>query len=107
MLHHIGLQIRFMRFFLAILILLVFTFGAGAAVRYMKADVTGANNGTSWTNAYTDLQSAFSVAVAGDQVWMARETYTPDGGTKNRSAAFVLVEGAKICGGFAGRKQDT
>ncbi|MBI5351847.1 MAG: hypothetical protein HZB50_04340 [Chloroflexi bacterium] len=70
-------------------------------VYYVKADATGANNGSSWTNAYTDLQSALSVASSGDEIWVAAGTYKPTLGT-DRTVAFALKKGVAIYGGFAG-----
>jgi hypothetical protein len=69
--------------------------------RYVMADATGANDGTSWTNAFTDLQSALAVAVSGQEIWVAAGTYKPTSGT-DRAISFVMIEGVGIYGGFAG-----
>jgi predicted outer membrane repeat protein len=68
---------------------------------YVKGNATGLNDGTSWTNAYTKLQDAISVAVDGDQIWVAAGIYYPTTGT-DRSATFTLKNGVGIYGGFAG-----
>ncbi len=68
---------------------------------YVKADATGVNNGTSWTNAFTDLQKAFPKSTSGTQVWIAAGTYKPTSGG-NRLIAFRLVDGVELYGGFAG-----
>ncbi len=68
---------------------------------YVDADATGSNNGTSWTNAYTDLQAALNAATAPAQIWVAAGTYHPTAGT-DRSISFVLKEGVTVYGGFAG-----
>ena len=39
---------------------------------YVNAGAAGGNNGTSWTDAYTDLQSALARASAGDEIWVAK-----------------------------------
>jgi uncharacterized repeat protein (TIGR01451 family) len=81
--------------------------GADEAPRalYVDRDATGANDGSSWTDAYTDLQSALDVALPGDQVWVANGVYTPtqrtDAGDA-RTATFVLTDGVALYGGFAG-----
>ncbi len=71
-------------------------------------DATGANNGTSWADAYKYLQDALAVAQGGDQIWVAEGTYKPDANTANpsgtgeRSATFQLMNGVTIKGGYAG-----
>ena len=37
--------------------------------RYVDPTASGSNNGTSWTHAWTTMQSAYDTAVAGDQVY--------------------------------------
>lgn len=77
---------------------------ADGAVRFVKFDAGGSNNGTSWANAYTSLQSALAVAVAGDDIWVAKGTYKPaTPATPNpRTVAFAMKSGVRILGGFFG-----
>jgi hypothetical protein len=76
--------------------------GAGnAAVIYVKADAGGGNDGSSWLDAYTDLQVALAVAAAGDSIWVAAGTYKPTAGT-SRTATFLMKNGVALIGGFAG-----
>lgn len=39
-------------------------------VRYFNASATGANDGTSEANGYTDLQTAFTATAGGDTLWL-------------------------------------
>ena len=65
---------------------------------YVNGRVTGgANDGTTWLNAYNDLHLALTGSCG--VVWVAADTYTP--GT-TRSATFQLMNGVAIYGGFAG-----
>ena len=80
-----------------------------AGVIYVDASAGGANNGSSWANAYTDLQDALSTAVAGDEIWIAAGVYKPsvqldlDGnGPDPREVTFQLPNGVMLYGGFAG-----
>ncbi|MCQ3935926.1 MAG: hypothetical protein DPW18_02645, partial [Chloroflexi bacterium] len=72
-----------------------------AGIIYVNDDAAGANNGTSWTNAYTDLQSALAAAASGDQIWVAAGTYKPTT-TTQRFISFTLKNGVAVYGGFAG-----
>jgi hypothetical protein len=88
-------------------LLLLLSFSANAGIIYVKKSATGSNNGTSWTNAYTDLQNALDAAGVYDHIWVAAGTYlptaSPDGTTTdNRNKAFHLATDMKIYGGFAG-----
>ncbi|MBL9147845.1 MAG: right-handed parallel beta-helix repeat-containing protein [Phycisphaerae bacterium] len=75
-----------------------------AAVKYVNVSLaTGANDGTSWENAYRGpqaLKAAMDAAVTGDEVWVAKGTYTASPSTRNVS--HVLKLGVAVYGGFAG-----
>jgi len=70
-------------------------------VIYVDAGASGANDGSSWDDAYTDLQSALRVARDhfGVAIWLAEGVYKP---TRNndRQFAFVVPDGTLIYGGF-------
>lgn len=70
-----------------------------AAVAYVDHDAVGANTGTSWANAFTDLADAMDTVLPLTQLWVAEGTYTP-GNTPD--AAFVLRENIALHGGFSG-----
>ncbi len=72
-----------------------------AAIIYVNANATGSNNGTSWENAYTDLQTALSIAFINDDIWVASGTYKPTQAT-NRDLSFVMKNGVDMYGGFNG-----
>ena len=69
----------------------------------VKFDASGtSNDGTSWENAYTDLQLAIDAATQSeDQIWVAAGTYKPTEGS-DRNLSFDLPDGVTIYGGFAG-----
>jgi sugar lactone lactonase YvrE len=77
-------------------------------VRYADADATGANDGSSWKDAFNYPQDALSVAKLGDEIWVAQGIYRPDQdtdnptGTGDRAATFQLKNGVTIKGGYAG-----
>lgn len=72
---------------------------------FVKQDATGNNDGTSWQNAYTNLDSAISKTVAGD-IWVAKGIYKP---TYTFIAfktykAFKIDKNIALYGGFKGNE---
>lgn len=68
---------------------------------YVDVDATGDDNGTSWADAYTDLQDALYYASSGDEIWVAEGTYYPDlADLGNQDLSFDLVADVKVFGGF-------
>ena len=57
------------------------------------------HDGTSWSDAYTDLQSALTDAGIGDEIWVAKGTYTPTVPV-GRAATFQLLNGVALYGGY-------
>ncbi|MEM8859194.1 MAG: choice-of-anchor Q domain-containing protein, partial [Chloroflexota bacterium] len=70
-----------------------------SSIVYVDKNATGANNGSSWSNAYTDLQNALTNASSGDELWVATGVYTPGASVAN---SFQLVDNLSLYGGFDG-----
>ena len=70
-------------------------------LRYVNAaTATGAHDGTSWTDAYSDLAAALAAEPAGTKFWVAKGIYKPS--AASRSAAFTVKPDMAVYGGFAG-----
>jgi len=68
---------------------------------YVNHAATGTNDGSSWTNAFTDLQAAITAAdTENDEIWVAAGTYKPH--SSDRAKHFNMNTGIKFYGGFAG-----
>lgn len=63
-------------------------------------DAGGANNGSTWADAFADLQDALGAAQPGDEIWVAAGFYTPS--DTDATASFVMQSGVGLYGGFAG-----
>ncbi len=72
---------------------------------YVNQAAGGSSTGSSWQDAFTSLQSALSFATAGDEIWVAAGTYTPEKRTNPsdpRSVTFQLLDQVSLYGGFNG-----
>jgi len=67
------------------------------SILYVNDDAVGSNDGSSWTDAFNDLQDALAIANLGDQIWVAEGIYVP-GATVTDS--FELLNGVDLLGGF-------
>lgn len=83
--------------------------GYGTGIIYVDKDATGYGNGTSWDNAYTNLQDALANAANGGSavtaVWVAAGTYKPVESTSVENYStyrFELLEGVALFGHFGG-----
>ncbi len=67
-------------------------------VTYVDVAATGAGTGTSWSDAFTNLQTALAATAQGD-IWVAQGSYFA-GPRGQRSATFQLKNGVGLYGGF-------
>jgi predicted outer membrane repeat protein len=78
----------------------------GQSVIYVDDNASGADDGSSWCDAYPDLQDALAAAGPGTTIRVAGGTYTPDQGTSvapdDRTTTFRLANGVTLEGGYAG-----
>jgi predicted outer membrane repeat protein len=77
---------------------------------FVDVEASGNNNGTSWNDAYIELQPALAQAVMGDQIWVAAGTYLPTVtycGSEDRNKSFQLKNGVAVYGGFDPSVGDT
>jgi hypothetical protein len=74
---------------------------ARGELRFVDALAGGNGDGSSWLDAFTNLQTALAVADSGDVLWVARGVYRPAAGG-DRDSSFLLRPGIELYGGFAG-----
>ena len=98
-----------MKILTTLLVLGALSSSAQAAVRYVNVGLTtGADDGSSWENAYRTVDGvsrALTAAVSGDQVWVAAGTYEPTSGTA-RTVFITMKSGVAVYGGFTGTETD-
>ena len=81
----------------------------GGDIIYVAEDAKGYKNGTSWYDAYTDLQSALARAGrdCGSEIWIKAGTYKPTDDTSDTDTSFNLVKDVSVYGGFEGDEPST
>ena len=86
-----------------VVLLCASTFGG---IIYVDADAVGANNGSSWADAFVYLQDGLAAAEAGDEIFVAEGIYRPDEGEGQtdgeKSSTFALFSGVGVYGGYIG-----
>lgn len=65
---------------------------------FVAATASGANNGSTWADAYTDLQTAIDHAAFGDSLFVKKGVY-------NLTATISMKDSVKIYGSFAGTEE--
>jgi len=72
---------------------------------FVNDDAVGANNGSTWADAFSKLEDALTAAAGygcvDTKVWVAAGTYVPTTGT-DRNATFSVPVNLSLQGGFAG-----
>jgi phosphotriesterase-related protein len=83
------------------------------SIIYVDDNAVGANDGSSWENAYIYLQDAFADANSAEkpvEIRIAQGIYKPDQGANqtpgNREATFQLINDVTLKGGFAGVSEE-
>ncbi|MFC1781191.1 fibronectin type III domain-containing protein, partial [Planctomycetota bacterium] len=73
---------------------------------YVDFRANGANDGSTWSDAFTSLQDALEIAQAGNKVMVAQGVYTPDMGQNytpgDYTVSFIIPSGVILKGGYAG-----
>ena len=67
-------------------------------LKFVDAGATGANDGSTWANAYTSIQAAVDAASTGNHVWVKVGNYVES----STASVVVMKAGVNIFGGFAG-----
>ncbi len=78
--------------------LLLFSISANSQI-YVNAGASAGGDGTSWANAYDNLETALASASSGNEIWVASGTYMISG---DRNQSFVVPSGVAMYGGFNG-----
>ncbi len=74
----------------------------GQQVFFVKEN--GQGNGSSWRDAAGNLQAVLNKSNFGDQIWVAKGTYFPEG--PHRESCFEIKDGVQLLGGFGGSEDN-
>lgn len=85
----------------------VLTATVQAKVIYVDSRATGTGDGSTWSNALVDLQTALGTAQDADEIRVAQGIYTPNRGDEARQGfqpdrAFLFNVSLELKGGYAG-----
>ncbi|MFK7936669.1 MAG: right-handed parallel beta-helix repeat-containing protein, partial [Saprospiraceae bacterium] len=86
---------------LALSLSFIFSFGLSAQTAYVSATASGSGDGTSWENAYTELQAALDDETA-TEVWVATGIYSTAAVGRDSLAVYTITRPLNLYGGFAG-----
>lgn len=87
---------------------LLFLFSAlsiNAQISYVNLNASGAEDGSSWIDAYTSLNDALNNVNSG-QIWVATGRYTPQDMNMDTTTTFKIGSSVELYGGFAGTETD-
>ena len=90
-----------MKYILMMTLLTMGLQGMGQTIVYVKKTATGSNNGTSWTNAYTNLRTALTNAPSNAQVWIAEGVYYVPSGSGRGISFEITNKNLSVYGGFS------
>lgn len=92
----------------SVLLLVIVESAFASQIIYVDTDAAGADDGSSWADAYVFLQHALGDAEANDEIRVAQGTYKPTDGMvwipefDERELTFQLINNVSIKGGYAG-----
>ncbi|MFK8046225.1 MAG: T9SS type A sorting domain-containing protein [Crocinitomicaceae bacterium] len=73
---------------------------------FVNINATGNNDGTSWTDAFTDATQGFLSANTADEIWIAQGTYVKNSTDRNTVFGWIS-DSVKVYGGFSGSGTET
>lgn len=68
---------------------------------YVDASARGTRDGSSWSDAFTRIQTAMDYASTGDTIWVAAGTYTRPPASDPSTPVLAMKNGVSVFGGFA------
>ncbi|NQU50725.1 MAG: right-handed parallel beta-helix repeat-containing protein [Planctomycetes bacterium] len=89
-------------FYLAIVMALTGSTSLVSQTTYVDDNANGGNNGTSWADAYQDLQTALAATSSGE-IWVAEGRYRP-APAGQPTVSFMLKNQVALYGGFQGNE---
>jgi len=89
-------------FYTTVLAVVLGMTASAQTIIYVNDDATGNNDGSSWTDAYTDLNDALIAASNGEEIWIAEGFYT----RTSSNESFYVEDDELLYGGFAGTETD-